>query len=64
MASTNGTKDVQFYEFTGRTLVYPITCHLYDFQKEIIKTAIFHNTLISLPPGKFYCILSSFDSLI
>ncbi|XKL66266.1 hypothetical protein PGB90_009686 [Kerria lacca] len=44
-------KTVKFFEITGRTFVYPITYHMYEFQKKIIITAIFNNTLISVPSG-------------
>lgn len=46
-------KTVKFFEITGRTFVYPITYHMYEFQKKIIITAIFNNTLISVPSGKY-----------
>lgn len=41
-----------FHLFSGSHYVYPSNYPIREYQMEIIKTALFNNTLIILPAGK------------
>lgn len=40
-----------FHLSSGSHFVYPTNFPVRDYQMEIVKTALFHNTLVSLPTG-------------
>lgn len=40
-----------FHLSSGEHFVYPTNFPVRDYQMEIVKTALFHNTLVSLPTG-------------
>ncbi|XP_065218767.1 uncharacterized protein Fancm [Planococcus citri] len=48
---SHGRRNVKFFDITGHTLVHPLSYNLQGFQKQIIMSAVFKNTLISLPLG-------------
>lgn len=42
-----------FHLSSGSHYVYPTNFPVREYQMDIIKTALFHNTLVSLPTGTF-----------
>lgn len=46
-----------FHLSSGSHYVYPSNFPVREYQMAIIKTALFHNTLVSLPTGIFLCII-------
>lgn len=46
-----------FHLSSGSHFVYPSNFPVREYQMSIIKTALFHNTLVSLPTGKFQNLL-------
>ena len=46
-----------FHLSSGSHYVYPSNFPVREYQMGIIKTALFHNTLVSLPTGIFICII-------
>lgn len=46
-----------FYLSSGSHYLYPSNFPVREYQMDIIKTALFHNTLVSLPTGIFLCLI-------